>query len=435
MKNVNNHESYHKCYIPLDDESNGQLHISFRTHCFLDPLSLGAQNVWNQSACFFLIPITFPEILEGAFKMPEAVYQRLAEALALRGGAAPAIKCKEFFALLEELFTPAEADLAVEMPTTPIEAGDVSKEFGGRDPAEVVGLLEGMADKGIVFVEEKEGQKFYGLMPLVPGIFEMQFTKGEVNDRTRRLAVLFEDYFNLVRQGVRRLAEAAPGGLSFYPFARVIAVEQEIPHGVEIHPYDRVSGYIRSASHIAVSVCYCRHHGELMGRPCKKPKDVCMSFGPQAKFIAERGFGKAVSRDEALRVLERAEEADLVHCSSNTGKYLTFICNCCDCHCGIIQSLKTGLAPMAAVSGFVAAMDEDACNGCGSCLDRCQMDALTQQGDKVALNVQRCIGCGLCVSVCPKEALKLEIRLGVPEPPPGQRQLGEAMRSSLRHSP
>ncbi len=45
--------------------------------------------------------------------------------------------------------------------------------------------------------------------------------------------------------------------------------------------------------------------------------------------------------------------------------------------------------------------------GCGVCLDRCQMQAITEEGAEVSLNPDRCIGCGLCVSTCPTGALSL----------------------------
>jgi len=40
-------------------------------------------------------------------------------------------------------------------------------------------------------------------------------------------------------------------------------------------------------------------------------------------------------------------------------------------------------------------------------VERCQMQALAEDGDRVALNTDRCIGCGLCVSTCPSGALML----------------------------
>jgi len=361
--------------------------------------------------------------------MTQEVYEKLADALNSRGGAVPALKCKEFFALVEELFTPEEAELAVKMPLNPIPAETFAREIAGGDPKKVESILETMANKGLVFSHEKGGVRLYSLMVLLPGIFEMQFLKGEVSDRTKKLAHLFEDYVNAISQRATR----GSSGIAVFPFARVIPVEKEIPAGVEIHPYDRVSDYIAKSDYVAVGICYCRHHGELVGRPCDKPKDVCMAFGPQAKFIVERGFGRMVSKEEALKILDRAEKAGLIHCSSNTGKYIDFMCNCCDCHCGIIQSIKNAAVPsMGAVSSFIMSVDEEECMGCGDCVERCQMDALTVEGDIVVRNAERCIGCGLCISVCPTEALRLELREGAPVPPFDRKEFNLAMMASLQ---
>jgi len=363
--------------------------------------------------------------------MAEAVYEKLADALSMRGGAVPVIKCQEFFALLEELFTPQEAELAIKMPITPIPAETLAKEIVGDDPKEVKSLLETMADRGTVFTVDRDGQRFYVLMPLIPGIFEMQFMGGEVSERTKKLARLFDGYFDLARDAEAR-HPAVSEGRTIVPFARVIPVETDIPIDVTIHPYDKVSEYIAKSDYIAIGTCYCRHHGELVGNPCSKPKDVCMAFGPQAKYVAERGFARMVSKEEALKVLDRSEEAGLVHCSSNTGKYISFMCNCCACHCFIIQSIKRGVIPMGAVSSFIMTVNEDECSGCGVCIDRCQMDALSLDGAMLVRNAERCIGCGLCISVCPTEALKLELRKGAAVPPHDQRELNAAMMASLQ---
>lgn len=363
--------------------------------------------------------------------MPEAVYDRLADALGLRGGTLPVLKCTEFSALLRELFTREEAEIAVGLPIGPITAEAFAREIGGGDAERVSHILEGLADKGIAFAADRDGAMAYTLMPVLPGIFEMQFMKGEVTDRATRLARLFEDYFAVAFGGVSKKVDSGAGKIGF-PFARVITVEQEIPTDVSVHPYDRVSRYIDEAEHVAVSVCYCRHHGELLQNPCDKPKDVCMTFGPQAKYVAERGFGRLVSKEEAKRVLDRAEEAGLIHCSSNTSKYVSYICNCCACHCGIIRSIKSGIIPMGAVSSFIVTVSEDECSGCGSCIDRCQMEALTLDGDSVVRDSRRCIGCGLCVSVCPTGALKLILRDGATAPPEDLRELRTSLMSAMQ---
>ena len=144
--------------------------------------------------------------------MTEAVYEKLADKLSSIGGALPALKCREFFDLVEELFTPEEAELAIKMPPNTVSADILAKDIDG-DAKEVERLLETMIDKGLVLSRDHGEVRFYNLMVLVPGIFEMQFMKGEVNDRTRKLARLFEDYFNAVMQP----SAAAPTGFAAFP--------------------------------------------------------------------------------------------------------------------------------------------------------------------------------------------------------------------------
>jgi len=52
-------------------------------------------------------------------------------------------------------------------------------------------------------------------------------------------------------------------------------------------------------------------------------------------------------------------------------------------------------------------MNPDTCTGCGTCIDRCQTQALRLEADKAVLDADRCIGCGLCVSTCPTGSLTL----------------------------
>jgi len=361
--------------------------------------------------------------------MHQEVYRKLIGALAVRGGAAPALECPELYALLEELFTPEEAELACLMPAAAVSAGDLAVQTGRR-PEDVERLLDSMCSKGLVISREKDGAEHYSILQIMPGIFEYQFMKGEVNEHTKKLARLFDDYLNLVFQ----LAEdAAKKGqtLKVFPFSRVITVEQEISAGMEIQPYDRVSSYIDNAECIAVSRCYCRHHGELLGRPCDKPKEVCLTFGPGAKFNDKRGFGRLISKEEARRILDLAEKEGLVHCSSNFGKHVDFICNCCVCHCVILQTIvSAGIPNAAATSSYIVMVAEDSCMGCGECVERCQMSALVLEGDMVKRDAGRCIGCGLCVSTCPTGALSMIDRLDRPRTPWTRKELNSAMMSA-----
>jgi Na+-translocating ferredoxin:NAD+ oxidoreductase subunit B len=362
--------------------------------------------------------------------MSEQVYEELADALLRAGGAVPVLKCEELTALNRELFTPEEAALAAVMPPGLHPAETIARE-AGRPLEEVVRLLEGLADKALVFHQKRDGLDLYKLMPVLPGFFEFQFMRGGVSDRDRRLARLFQDYFDrawAVTEGVDpRVLK------SLTPFSRVIPVEKEIEGGNVVHPYEKVSEYIRNADLVSVSTCYCRHHGELLDDPCGKPKENCMAFGPNARFAADRGYGRLVSREEALAILDEAEKAGLVHMSSNMSKHIDFICNCCACHCGVLKSFqKMEMPSLGAVSAFRLKVDEERCVGCEACVDRCPMDALEMHGDVVRVNPKRCIGCGVCNSACPEGALSMERIPDAPVPPWDRKALTSAVLESIR---
>jgi ferredoxin len=362
--------------------------------------------------------------------MSQQTYETLIEALGKRGGAAPAIKCPELYTLLEELFTPEEAALACEMPMEPVSAADLARDTG-RDPSAVERLLDGMADKGLLITRDRGGVDLFTIQQMMPGIFEYQFMKGEVNDRCRRLAHLFDDFLDVV---AKSLSEGTTPPL--FPFARVIPVEEEITASVQIEPYDRVSNYIEAAETISVSTCYCRHHGDLLDQGCGKSKEVCLTFGPAAKFNEKRGFGRLISKEEARRLLDLSEKEGLVHCSTNTGKYVDFICNCCSCHCFILRSVKNSSMPSAAAtSGFIAMVSDEDCMGCGDCVEMCQMEALVMDDDVVARDAARCIGCGICVSTCPTDAIRMEAREDRPATPYDRKGLNDAMFASLGARP
>ncbi len=348
--------------------------------------------------------------------MADEIYEKLADAVNARTGY-PCKKCPELYAILEYLYTPEEAEFAVALPMA-LDTAEGIAQTVGYTPDRTKRLLEGMADKALVFTDDTSGTRTYALVPLLPGTFEVHFMRGGTDENTMKLARLFQNYFDVV--GIGHGKEKASGlgrAYTAVPFSRVITIEEKIPAGVQIHPYDRVSKYIDESELISVGYCYCRHFGELMGNPCKKPKENCFSFGFQATFMVERGFNRPITKDEARRILAEAEEAGLVHCSTNTSEMINFICNCCSCHCGIMESIKLSGSPNAAAdSSFITELDADACVGCGECIERCQVEALTLDGDTVSLNTGRCLGCGLCISTCPAEALKLVPREGAPVP-------------------
>jgi electron transport complex protein RnfB len=94
------------------------------------------------------------------------------------------------------------------------------------------------------------------------------------------------------------------------------------------------------------------------------------------------------------------------------------MCNCCGCCCVLITNLKKFDKPVEYIaSNNHAEVDYELCTGCGICVDRCLMEAISIKDEKSVINLDRCIGCGLCIPTCPEEAIILKKKEKITVPP------------------
>ncbi|HMK77088.1 MAG TPA: 4Fe-4S dicluster domain-containing protein [Thermodesulfobacteriota bacterium] len=357
--------------------------------------------------------------------MAKKVYHGLCEVLAKRGGRYPGKDIPEFYALVEELFTPEEAAVYNAIPKGFHPAEAIAKGMG-KEVDEIRPILEGMANKGLCTAGSMRGATLYSAPVFVVGIFEFQFMRGTKTERDKKLARLIHAY--------KAAVDAGQGAVKItYPINRVIPVNQKIQVGNTIRTYQQVASYIEKYQPLAVATCFCRHEAKLIDEKddCGKPDEVCMQFGMGAQFVIDRKMGRQISKEEAMEVLNKAEEAGLVHATLNRQE-IDFLCNCCGCHCMI---LKTALAQpkpgLSLNSGFKPRHDRDLCTSCGTCIDRCPTQALAMDSeDKPELNLDRCIGCGVCTTGCAFDAISLVERAGILAPPMDQKALREAIKAS-----
>nr|QIV52822.1 4Fe-4S ferredoxin [uncultured bacterium] len=334
-------------------------------------------------------------------------------------------KGPEMNALLQALFDEEEAKTALNLSPFAPEAPEKVAARMGEDPGVMAQRLDEMAAKGLIYSSCRGDENWYKTIQLVPGIFELQFMKGEYSDRTRELARLFDALHNASMPKGEEGASPLAGGPGVH-FARVIPIGKTVKHDLDIFPFEEAKKYVGEAETITVSVCYCRHEHRLLDRGCEYPDDVCLQFGSFAKFVKERGFGREITKAEALDVLQRSADAGLIHTSSNTREQIDFICNCCTCCCGILAGVSRFGAPVRSVSSnYEVAVDPDECTACGECVERCQMDAVSLEADVPRFDLDRCIGCGVCVHLCPSGALTLQARPDFVEPPRNFRELME----------
>lgn len=361
--------------------------------------------------------------------MSEDVYQKLCDVMAERGGLYPGMDIPEFYEMTGELFTEDEAAVTNVMPRG-FNPASVIADAIGKSEEDITPILEKMADKGLCIAGKKDDIPVYGGPPFMPGIFEYQFMRGTTSEKDKKLARLIKKYKLAVDDRRGRQKDS-------FPTMRVIPVNRTIKAGNQINTYDQAALYIEKYKPLSVSTCYCRHQARLIDENdhCGNPDEVCMQFGRGAQFVIDRGMGREINKQEALQILLKSEEAGLIHCSTNRQE-IDWLCNCCSCHCVILNSALSKPKPGLAVnSGFQPEWELDLCTSCETCIERCPTNALTMNEEEFPeVDMDRCIGCGVCATGCPSEAIGLKEREEIPVPPYDLKALRRAIQDSEKSS-
>jgi ferredoxin len=298
--------------------------------------------------------------------------------------------------ILKRLFTVEEAETTLLLTPLPEEVFPIAVR-SGRDVADLERKLESMSKKGLIFRIRREGKILYNAAPFMIGLYEYSVKKID-----RELAALYKEYYET--------AYLKEMGASNVPGFKVVPIEQTIATNTVLLPFHKLKEDIRAARKISVTDCVCRKEAYLNGEGCDHPLETCLSFGVAAEYYIENGMGREITAEEAIKIVEMADEAGLVHAGANA-RHLSNICNCCPCCCASMKGItKRGHAKHKYFNAlFEAVVDKAVCVGCEACIDRCPVDAITV-ADIATVERERCLGCGLCASSCPSDAINLNLR-------------------------
>ena len=86
---------------------------------------------------------------------------------------------------------------------------------------------------------------------------------------------------------------------------------------MQVLDYERASEVIGTAQHMGVGICYCRHKAEHVGKACKAPMNICMTFGGTADSLIRHGYARRVDRAEGMDLLAQAYDSRLVQFGEN----------------------------------------------------------------------------------------------------------------------
>ena len=76
------------------------------------------------------------------------------------------------------------------------------------------------------------------------------------------------------------------------PGVRERALAAAPENRMEVLDYERASEVIDTAQHMGVGLCYCRHKAGHLGKACKAPMSICMTFGGTADSLIRHGHAR-----------------------------------------------------------------------------------------------------------------------------------------------
>jgi hypothetical protein len=291
----------------------------------------------------------------------DIVYERLAEALDKIPNGFPRTPSNVEIRLLKKIFSAEEALIACQLGGS-MEACDVISTRIGLSAEQADAKLTEMAEKGMLWDREEDGKHLFRLAPFIVGIYEACSMDHE-------LAHLVEEYLS---------TGGAAGIMGPEPAIHRVVPAYSATKSEWILPYDDVKVLLTSSKSFVLHDCICRLQQKHMGHECGFPVRTCLSFSS-----SEGSSGKdSVSKEEALAFLDKAEELGLVHTVSNTMKGSGYVCNCCGCCCGLLRGITDwGIENSVAYANYYADIDAQECAGCGTCIERCQVHAISEDNE------------------------------------------------------
>jgi len=329
------------------------------------------------------------------------IYSELAEKLG-----APV--SRRFLSILEEMFTPEEAKICLELviPGTCQELAGVLN----IDEKSLTKSLESLVDRGIL----TRGKTQYAFHSTLLG-FHHDIADTGVHTGphalSQKIKDLWGDFFynewsdNWVEMASGR-KKAGGRGIMLTPAIGALEISTNIKPE-DILPQENWKMQIQLAKRRIIAPCGCR----ILWGKCDHPVMTCFAVFDNARgeyYLDKPGrLLKEVSLEECMEIVRANEEAGLIHWG---------VCYCCKDACEMLYSYTKGnRLDLVEPNRFVAMVNEDICTGCQDCIEKCPFDAIEMRKPadskklKASIIAENCKGCGVCIVGCKQKALRYEI--------------------------
>jgi len=342
-----------------------------------------------------------------------SAYERLSDRLNRFPQGAPPSEL--LYKILKMLFSEKEAELVSVLPIRPFTINKAARAWKMNRTA-ARRILDTLAERAILVDMPLNGRQFYCLPPPIAGFFEFSLMRTRQDINQKVLSELLYQYLNVEEDFIKALFFGGETQLG-----RVFVQEPVLSKENTLHvlDYEKAGEIIRTAGHIGVSLCYCRHKMTHVGRNCDAPQKICMTFNTAAGSLIKHGYARRIDVSEGLDLLNIAYENNLVQFGENVQVGVNFICNCCGCCCEALTTIRRFGQVYPIHSNFIPQIQADRCNGCGKCQSLCPVAGVALVPNngthsiskkQAKINESICLGCGVCARVCPASAVYMQLR-------------------------
>lgn len=296
----------------------------------------------------------------------------------------------------------------------------------GRSIEECTELCDRLAAEGLLCRYSSDNGYYYHHIPWFQG--SLEYTMSDIYENPTT--------FDVGIKGSDMLPNdmASTGTPVFY----AIPCDKSVVEDGTVIPYDDIETILATKEKFAIAPCYCRYSalmrsGEVDDYPsledfatgqfedyfspvCDLRLETCIHMGVEADYWITKGIAREITREEALGYLQRSRDDGFIlqhHFSKDVGT----ICSCHSRTCGLLTLWSTLGSPenIAAapafrhISHYNLEVDASACTSCGTCAERCPLDAISMESGAPVVN-EMCFRCGQCAYVCPEAARVLTLR-------------------------
>jgi ferredoxin len=340
-------------------------------------------------------------------KMSDQVYVRIAENIDKGIQTAPKADgelSKAFIAFLKIVYTPEEAELVQHLNMHKSKTVEELVEASGMDGEKVDEIIDTLSKRAAV-----EG-RYKKRLPSIPTLLNLHMFYPEIMEDDLEAAKLYQQFF--IKERFYKYYGTSEKGT---PMLRSIPIEQAIHSETQTFSAEEAHAFVKNleTEDLALVPCPCRTRTEKLDiRECKDrlPVAHCVFIGGAAARFEELGLGKRVTKEQAINYIDEVVELGLIPTTGNSveGPF-GIMCMCCGCCCSNVRGRTLWDNPTAVRPSNFLPQASDDCILCGTCVDRCFLDALSldEDGGRTMVDPEKCIGCGVCAVTCPEEALRL----------------------------